>query len=111
MFKKLSSVVRAWFGPSYQVSCVPEEPVRMNKRTVYVIGEDRSYWAAVFTCPCGCREKIWLNLLKHDNRPTWTVEDVKGAKVHITPSVWRQTGCKSHFLIKRGRLIWVGKKD
>jgi len=109
MFRKILSFVRGCFAPIYRISRVEEKPERMNNRTVYVIGEDDTSWAAVFLCPCGCRAEVWLNLLEHENRPTWTVQEVKGEKVHITPSVWSKTGCKSHFFIKQGRLIWAGK--
>jgi hypothetical protein len=109
MFRKISSFVRGWFAPNYQISRVREKPERMDSRTVYVIGEDETFWAAVFLCPCGCRAEVWLNLLEHEDRPTWTVQEVKSKKAQITPSVWSQTGCKSHFFIKRGRLIWAGK--
>ena len=86
-----------------------EKPEHMSSRRVYVIGEDDAFWAAVFMCPCGCRAEVWLNLLQHEDRPTWTIESGDGAKAHITPSVSRQAGCKSHFLIKGGRLVWVGR--
>ena len=108
MFRKVWSFIQGWFEPIYRVSRVPEKPDLMDGRTVYVIGEDDAYWAAVFVCPCGCSAEVWLNLLEHKDRPTWTVEGAQGGKAHITPSVWRQTGCQSHFFIKRGRLIWAG---
>jgi len=108
MFRKAWSFIRGWFKPVYRVACVTEKPERVERRTVYMIGEDDSFWAAVLVCPCGCQSEVWLNLLKHENRPTWTVERVQGTKAHITPSVWRQNGCRSHFLIKRGLLIWFG---
>jgi hypothetical protein len=107
MLRKLWSFIRAPFAPVYRISRVSEKPECMNNRTVYLIGEDGAFWAAVFVCPCGCRAEVWLNLLKHKDRPTWTIEAGKRAEAHITPSVWRQVGCKSHFFIKRGRLIWA----
>ena len=108
MFKKFFGAIRGWFEPVYQVSRVLEKPDRMDDRTVYIIGEGDTFWAAVFVCPCGCQAEVWLNLLEHEDRPIWTVEGWNGAKAHITPSVWRQTGFRSHFLIKRGKLIWAG---
>jgi hypothetical protein len=108
MFKKLLAGIQRWFAPVYRIAWVSEKPERMDRRTVYLIGEDNAYWAAVFICPCGCKADVWLNLLGHEDRPTWTVEGMNGRKADITPSVWRQTGCRSHFLIKQGRLIWAG---
>ena len=107
MLKKLWKFIRGWFEPVYRVTHVQEKPELLNNHIVYVIGDDGVFWSAVFICPCGCKAEVWLNLLQHDERPIWTVDGTKGSNAHITPSVWRQTGCKSHFLIKRGRLIWA----
>lgn len=111
MFKKFWKSLRGWFEPVYKISRVVQKPKQMDRYTVYLIVEDDSPWAAVLTCPCGCRADVWLNLLESPDRPTWTVDSIQNGKAHITPSVWRQTGCRSHFLIKRGKVIWVGKQN
>jgi len=110
MFKRFLAFLSGWFEPTYRVCRVAEKPDRMAPRRVYVLGEEGDDWAAVFVCPCGCKADVWLNLLAHsDGRPTWTVEGREGAKVHINPSVWRQTGCRSHFFIRKGRVVWAGR--
>jgi hypothetical protein len=56
-------------------------------------------------CPCGCKEVINLNLLK-TVRPRWSVKEHPDRTVTLTPSVWRQKGCRSHFFLRRGRIEW-----
>jgi len=108
MIKKLWNIFHGWLQPVFRISRVTEKPERMEPHTVYVIGEDGAYWAAVFVCPCGCRADIWLNLIEHEKRPIWTVGGKSGGKANISPSVWRQTGCRSHFFIKKGKVVWAG---
>ena len=111
MFRRFLGVLRGWFEPIYRVSHVGEKPDRMDSHIVYVVGEEGCSWAAVFVCPCGCQADVWLNLLKHDDgRSTWFVEGKDGAKAHISPSVWRQTGCRSHFFIRNGRVTWTDRR-
>jgi hypothetical protein len=59
----------------------------------------------VICCPCGCGEKFPVNLdervgpawrLWQNQRPSWTT---------VFPSVWRDTGCRSHFIIWRGSIL------
>lgn len=110
MFKTFSRLLENWFRPSYRLSRVPEKPERLKRHRIYLLGEGNDSWAAVLVCPCGCQKEIWLNLLEHaDGRPTWRVEEREGAKAHIYPSIWRQTGCHSHFSIRDGRIIWASK--
>ena len=87
------------------VSDLPEEQ-HIRKYTIYWVGEEPYQWCAVFYCPCGCKEVIFLNLLP-TAKPCWTLTP-KGKK-HCTvfPSVHRIKGCKSHFFVVEGRIRWV----
>lgn len=107
MLRKFWDYICSWFAHDYRVVAVAEKPSVLKKYKVYLIGENDSFWAAVFICPCGCEADVWLNILRADNRPTWVVKGMCGNKATITPSIWRQVGCKSHFFIKNGRLIWA----
>lgn len=62
---------------------------------VYVV---RSEGFALLKCPCGCRENIFLSLID-GARPQWKI-DINGNS--ISPSIYRTTGCKSHFTINNG---------
>lgn len=75
-------------------------------RTVYLLGEGDSVWAATFECPCGCRASVWLNLLRDKNRPRWEIIRHRAGGFSIAPSVWRVNGCRSHFILRRSRIVW-----
>ena len=67
-------------------------------------GQPRSLLIA---CPDGCGETLAVNL---DPRagPAWRMYGNDKA-VSLSPSVWRQGGCESHFIVWRGRIIWCGR--
>lgn len=56
-------------------------------------------------CPCGCKEVLNINLMKSVAK-AWqvTVDLQKGFS--LWPSVWRDTGCKSHFVL-RNNVAWL----
>jgi hypothetical protein len=56
-------------------------------------------------CPCGCGDVVQLNLLP-TTRPRWRVEDHPNGTVTLFPSVWRQKGCRSHYHLRRGVIVW-----
>jgi len=73
---------------------------------VYLVGENGDEWVAAFICPCGCKQVINLNLLEYEGRPVWKVQEDSRGRASIVPSVWRHVGCKSHFIIRDGEIIW-----
>jgi hypothetical protein len=84
---------------------VEEFPDKLERTKVYLAGENDNLWAAAMICPCGCGEVIELNLLKQA-RPCWSVQEHSDGTVTLAPSVWRQKGCRSHFLLRHGRIDW-----
>jgi hypothetical protein len=84
---------------------VEEFPDKLVRAKVYLAGENDNLWAAAMICPCGCAEVIELNLLK-EARPCWSVQEHSDGTVTLAPSVWRQKGCRSHFLVRHGRIDW-----
>jgi hypothetical protein len=55
-------------------------------------------------CPDGCGENLTINL---DGRAGKAWRHYTGeAGLSIFPSVWRDTGCKSHFIIWGSRIYW-----
>lgn len=73
---------------------VPEE-VAENK--IYIIGGRDNEWLIVFKCPCGCKDAIYLNMLKKA-RPQWRYK-IGREGITLSPSINRRYGCKSHFRI------------
>ena len=80
----------------------PDEP---DPRRIYLMGDNSSYWFAGLLCPCGCGSFIQLSLLDHDE-PQWYVKKHLTGTVTMKPSVFRTTGCGSHFFIERNRIVW-----
>lgn len=63
----------------------------------------------VMTCPDGCGETLTVNL---DRRvgPAWRRFERHG-DVTVYPSVWREDGCRAHFIIWKNRILWCGPSD
>jgi hypothetical protein len=80
-------------------------PGLYKAQRVYVAGEGENAWAAGLLCPCGCNEVIELNLIQ-SVRPNWQVWEDADGTANLSPSVWRQKGCRSHFFLRSGRIDW-----
>ena len=89
----------------YSVVASEELPDNLKENTLYLIGEQNEYWMAALMCPCKCNEIIKLNLLP-DADPSWKVVVNSDNSPTINPSIWRIKGCRSHFILKRGKIIW-----
>jgi hypothetical protein len=60
----------------------------------------------VLSCPCGCRAEVLVNLDRRAG-PAWRIyESPQGTSIY--PSVWRDTDCKSHFIIWRDNILMLG---
>ena len=93
----------------YRPERVDDLPDRPNPFVVYVAGEGENAWAAGMVCPCGCREVIELNLLQQV-RPRWQVTENANGTVSLDPSVWRNSGCRSHFILSDGAIRWCATR-
>jgi hypothetical protein len=63
----------------------------------------------VMACPDGCGETLTINL---DDRagPAWRFYRGNGG-ITLFPSVWRESGCRSHFILWRSKLYWCDGED
>jgi hypothetical protein len=91
----------------YKIEIIPDNPKTedLKENIVYVVGEKTFTKWAYLKCPCGCEDNIMLSLNKA-HFPSWSVKQDKVGRATISPSIKKLTGCKSHFLIKKGKLIW-----
>ena len=81
-------------------------PRTLKRHYLYVLTESGTPWQAALTCPCGCKEILELNLLP-DERPRWRYRvDAKGF-ASIEPSINRRIGCRSHFFLRSGKIVWA----
>lgn len=63
----------------------------------------------VLSCPCGCGDEISVNLDPRTG-PAWrTYQTSRGFT--LFPSIWRESGCKSHFIIWEDRILWLDAAD
>jgi hypothetical protein len=84
----------------------PPQVATMGKDTLYVVAPKGVLKWVMLRCPCGCDEPITLSLQQvHQQR--WQLEVTKDQRGSIYPSVWRTTGCRSHFWLKDGRVFWA----
>jgi hypothetical protein len=81
---------------------MPSFVARNTLLRLTVKGED---WMAGMNCPCGCGDIIELMLLK-GMHPRWEIKVDALGRPTLSPSVFRTEGCKSHFWIKGGQIVW-----
>lgn len=58
----------------------------------------------VMACPDGCGEILPINLDRRVGKAWRTYET--GQDLTIFPSVWRDTGCRAHFIVWRDKILW-----
>ena len=61
-------------------------------------------------CPCGCGSVLDVNLLP-DDKPIWRASVTPDDLPTLHPSVWRKVGCKSHFFMRDGGIVWCQPGD
>ena len=102
-FRNLLRWVRRHRG-QWKVCSVAEPPVTARRGGLYLVGEVNDPWAAVLMCPCGCDARTEL-LLCPGSETFWRVSGAATA-TSLTPSVWRTSGCRSHYFVRRSRIEW-----
>lgn len=65
--------------------------------------------SAVMRCPDGCGEVITLNLDPRTDKAWRLYQSPDG--LTLFPSVWRTTGCQSHFVLWNDILYWIDVLD
>ena len=92
--------------PQFVAAHVGDMPEKLETGRVYIVGTDPKPWAAAFVCPCGCAAAVRLNLLPEAS-PAWAISVNRDQTVSISPSVRRTVGCRSHFWIERGYVVYA----
>lgn len=109
--KLLKAIIRfiiGWFrkrSTNYKFEFTKYEPKKISSKKIYLLKDEKEVWLAIMKCPCGCGNLIELNLL-NDFKPTWKIFIDSNKKITLSPSIWRTDGCKSHFWMKKGRIVW-----
>lgn len=80
-------------------------PKKLPWRDVVLAREGEENWCVGMRCPCGCRSVIELLLIR-EAAPRWDLSTDAIGLPTLKPSVWRQTGCRSHFWVRGGHIDW-----
>lgn len=59
----------------------------------------------LFRCPCGCGDEVPVNLDSRAGKAWRLFIGAADEKLSLFPSVWRDTGCKSHFVIWNNNIL------
>lgn len=94
--------------PARRIAVVEADtpPANLPLRNLVLAKEDNEDWAVAFRCPCGCGKRLELLLIK-EVTPHWTISVSDEGKPTLYPSIWLKAGCKSHFWLRNGKVIWV----
>ena len=99
----------AWarFGPRRRLIVVKGDslPKAMPRRDLVLACDDGEDWCVGMRCPCGCGDVIEL-LVIAEAKPRWDAAVDQRGRPSLSPSVWRQKGCRSHFWLRHGRVEW-----
>lgn len=58
-------------------------------------------------CPDGCGDTLVINLDPRAGK-AWQLDERRNTMT-LYPSVWREDGCGSHFIVWRDHLLWCGR--
>jgi hypothetical protein len=89
----------------YTYTETTDDTVDVEDGIVYIWNNNGTEWLATLNCPCGCGNKLQLILLKNE-KPSWSIIKHDNKGITFTPSIHKTSGCKSHFFIREGRVIW-----
>lgn len=94
--------------PARKLQLVTDEclPEKLPQRDLILLREGSDDWCIGMQCPCGCGQRVELPLLA-EAIPRWKISvDVKNRPT-LQPSVWLKGGCRSHYFVRGGKVVWV----
>ncbi|TGT91272.1 MULTISPECIES: DUF6527 family protein [unclassified Mesorhizobium] len=65
--------------------------------------------ALVMACPDGCGDVLTINLDGRSGK-AWRL-DRRHGNLTVYPSVWRDSGCRAHFIVWRGQILWCDWRE
>lgn len=97
--------LRDRFRPAIKARMTSERPTNAKPNRLYLTVQHGQPAFGFMVCPCGCGETLHLRFFG-DRRPRWSVSIDNSGRVSVEPSIWRKTGCGSHFHLRRGLIHW-----
>jgi Family of unknown function (DUF6527) len=97
----------ARFSPRRVLTIIESDslPEQLPRRNLVLAREDGEDWCVGLRCPCGCGERLEMMMLENVT-PRWDIALDKQGRVSLLPSVFRRVGCRSHFWVRAGRIVW-----
>lgn len=97
----------ARIGPRRRVVIIEGDslPEVMPCRDIVLAREGDEDWCVGMRCPCGCGHVIEL-LVIPEAKIRWDIHVSSKGWPTLMPSVWLQRGCRSHFWLRAGRIVW-----
>ena len=95
----------AWFPNIRVVEKTPPNSAITERDFVEVVYKGKPMWA-LFKCPCNCGSVISLSL-QALHTPHWELRRSPWQRPTLYPSVFRTTGCRSHFWVRDGNIEWA----
>lgn len=96
-----------WAGPRKVIEVQGElPPDQLPPRDLVLLREGGEVWSVMMRCPCGCGQPVELPLIR-EACPRWSLSVDKSGYATLAPSVWRREGCRAHFFVRGGKVVWV----
>lgn len=97
-------------GPRYVARGQQDPPESCEPGVLHLVEDGAGqHWLAALQCPCGCGAMIQLPMTP-PARPCWQMRGTMQAPT-LWPSVRRIRGCRSHFVLRQGRVVWCDDRD
>lgn len=95
------------FGPERLTQIISGDslPPKLPKRDLVLARDGDEDWCVGMRCPCGCGINLEL-LVIPEAKPRWDLTIDALQRPTLSPSVWVQRGCQSHFWLRQGRVKW-----
>jgi len=99
-FRKLTKEVA--YGATALVATQDDasQLINENKSAIAIVGHSKLAKWAVFLCPCGCGDTLRVSL-QRSIPPAWRIRLTRDNRVTLSPSVWRESACMSHFVLSK----------
>jgi hypothetical protein len=81
-------------------------PATLPRRGLVVWSDAGEAWSVAMNCPCGCGQRVELPLLL-EVCPRWNLTVDSRGRPTLHPSVALREGCRSHYYVRAGRILWV----
>lgn len=99
---------KEWVLPArrLRVADIDAPPKRLPWRDLVLLRADEEDWSVVMACPCGCGQRVELPLIR-EAAQRWRLNYGEDRLPSLYPSVWLREGCRSHYHLRGGKVLWV----